>query len=564
VRLRRVAAVVAAILVILLVIGGVATRLAFQRGDVELHRLIDPWGGGGCDRYELGLGVVRCRTFTVGDFLSADSVDISPAWSEIGAGRLKADAVLRDVHLDLDRVPAVAHIAAGGGKARSIYIEGLSVSRHGTTEVEGWSGRADRLADGWIFDLGGNWHSARIHVGLTRTASDGCSGAVTFTDFEASDIPVDLPGGITVTGKLAGGLELGAPLRFHAASDALSAVVPELADEAITAPLTLDLAIPGEGCRPVMDPLGFSGTIRFAEIPATLWGERNAGEITAGIAAKDAPMRRIVDLLPRSFLGDARKDAVSKAAIEGSLSVTALATRKDGKTILDPHASMDDLVVEGLVDSARYRSGPFTYNVKSVDGSPTIRTTGEGDSDWVPLRSVPMVLRQAVLASEDASFSYNPGYSIAMIVDAFHANQDHDRVMRGGSTLTQQLVKNLLTGPERSYSRKAFELLAAAQFTRDLGKNRILELYLNIVELGPGIYGVGEAARELFGMRADQLGPAESLYLAVALPWPTRMYHEGWERKGLGPGAARYAEIRDKLGAIGALDPATVGMPRYR
>src|SRR6185295_18048172 len=101
----------------------------------------------------------------------------------------------------------------------------------------------------------------------------------------------------------------------------------------------------------------------------------------------------------------------------------------------DPHASMDGLVVEGLVDSARYRSGSFTYNVKSAAGTPTTRTTGDGDPDWVPLGRVPMVLRQAVLASEDASFSYNPGFSIAMIIDAFHTNQDQERVLRGGSTL---------------------------------------------------------------------------------------------------------------------------------
>lgn len=540
-----------------------ASRWAFARMEAEVERFVAPWGGGGCASYEPGLGTMRCRDLRIGEFLTVDAVDIAPVWPDVAAGRPRVDATLSGIHLDLDRVPAATGSPGGGGRARTIRLEGLTVVRHGEIEIEGWSGTADRLADGWRLDLGGTWRSAEVHVDVARTA-DGCAGTVAFRGFEAERIPVDLPGGVRVSGLLSGRVDLGAPWRIHAESEALAAVVPQLADEPITAPIAVDLAVPAEGCRPVTDPLAFEGTIRYAGVPATIWGERSADGVTAGIAAKDAPIRTLVDLLPRSFLGDSRKDAVGHARIDGRLSVTALATRRDGRTVLDPHASVDGMVVEGLVDTSRFRGGRFTYPVRAPDGGRTTRTIGDGDPDWVPLRRVPKVLRQAVLASEDASFSYNPGFSVAMIVDAFKTNQDHGRTLRGGSTLTQQLVKNLLTGPERSYSRKAFELLAAAQFTRDLGKDRILELYLNIVEFGPGIYGVGPASRALFGMNPEQLGPAECLYLAVALPWPTRMYREGWERKGLGPGAGRYADIRDRLAGIGALDPAAVGMPRYR
>ncbi len=542
---------------------GAGAYLARQRLEQTVQRLVTPWGGGGCRSYEVGFGYVRCRDLAVGDFLRVASVDVYPAWSELVHGRVRVDAVLTDATIDVDRVPSKSGSPRGGGTARSVYFDALTVKRGGEPAIAGWHGRADRLSEGWQVSLSGDWRSASVEVDVTRTGA-GCVGAVAFRGLRSDALPVALPGGLRIAGTLSGRLELGERWRLSAESDEVRVWVPQLADDPVTAPISVDVTTPAEGCRPVTTPMALTGSGTIAGVPITVWAERSTERTLAGVALDDAPVRALVDLLPRGFLGGERTDALRRAKIEGSVSVTAQATRQGGETTIAPHASVDGLVVEGLIDSAPYARGMFTYAVKDKDGRTTRRTTGDAAPDWVPLRRLPKVLTQAVLASEDASFNYNPGFSVAMALDAFRTNQARGRVLRGGSTLTQQLVKNLLTGPQRTYSRKTFELLVAAQLTRELGKDRILELYLNVVEFGPGIYGVGEASPELFGMPAEQLGPAEALYLAVALPWPTRMYREGWMKHGLGPGEARYVEIRDRLAEIGAVDAAAVGLPRFK
>jgi len=140
---------------------------------------------------------------------------------------------------------------------------------------------------------------------------------------------------------------------------------------------------------------------------------------------------------------------------------------------------------------------------------------------FVPLDRISPDLQHAVVAAEDARFYKHHGFDWVEIRNAVEDDLD-DRRVRGASTLTQQLVKNLFLGTSRSFLRKGVEatLVPVAEYA--LGKRRILELYLNVVEWGPGVYGAEAAARYHYETPARNIGRAQALRLAAVLPAPLR------------------------------------------
>lgn len=141
---------------------------------------------------------------------------------------------------------------------------------------------------------------------------------------------------------------------------------------------------------------------------------------------------------------------------------------------------------------------------------------------WVPLSRISPTLRQAVVASEDASFFTHEGFDWEGIKAAAKYNLEAGEFKRGGSTITQQLAKNLYLSPERSLFRKAREALITRSLEHHLTKERILELYLNVAEWGQGIYGAEAAARHHFQKSARDLTADEAAWLAAILPSPRR------------------------------------------
>ncbi|HKE20932.1 MAG TPA: monofunctional biosynthetic peptidoglycan transglycosylase [Bryobacteraceae bacterium] len=142
-------------------------------------------------------------------------------------------------------------------------------------------------------------------------------------------------------------------------------------------------------------------------------------------------------------------------------------------------------------------------------------------SIFLPLSSIPPELQHAVVAAEDARFYKHHGFDWHEIQIAAQSDLEGGRT-RGASTITQQLVKNLFFGTGRSLLRKGAEstLVPVAEFV--LGKQRILELYLNVVEWGPGIYGVEAASRAYYGIAARNVGREQAARLAAILPAPLR------------------------------------------
>ncbi|MDX2251161.1 MAG: monofunctional biosynthetic peptidoglycan transglycosylase [Nitrospira sp.] len=141
---------------------------------------------------------------------------------------------------------------------------------------------------------------------------------------------------------------------------------------------------------------------------------------------------------------------------------------------------------------------------------------------WVPLGRISSHLRRAVIAAEDASFFVHEGFDWEGIRDAALYNLEAGEMKRGGSTITQQLAKNLYLSSERSMFRKAREALITRSLEQHLTKERILELYLNVAEWGRGVYGAEAAARHHFGKSAADLTQDEAAWLAAMLPSPQR------------------------------------------
>lgn len=157
---------------------------------------------------------------------------------------------------------------------------------------------------------------------------------------------------------------------------------------------------------------------------------------------------------------------------------------------------------------------------------------------WVPYKRLSVHLKRAVIAAEDAKFVAHDGFDWEGIQKAIEKNQKRGRMVAGGSTITQQLAKNLFLSGERSVLRKAQEAIITAMLEAFLDKRRILELYLNVVEWGETVFGAEAAARHYFGTSAAQLDAGQAARLAAMLPRP-RYYARRGETEYL----AQRAEI---------------------
>ncbi|WP_109482270.1 monofunctional biosynthetic peptidoglycan transglycosylase [Paraburkholderia sp. C35] len=139
---------------------------------------------------------------------------------------------------------------------------------------------------------------------------------------------------------------------------------------------------------------------------------------------------------------------------------------------------------------------------------------------WVPYDQISRNLKRAIIASEDANFATNNGYDTDAILKAWEKNKARGRIVAGGSTITQQLARNLFLSREKSYIRKGQELIITYMLESLMDKERIFEIYLNSVEWGNGVYGAEAAARYYFKTSAAKLTAGQSARLAVMLPRP--------------------------------------------
>ncbi len=167
----------------------------------------------------------------------------------------------------------------------------------------------------------------------------------------------------------------------------------------------------------------------------------------------------------------------------------------------------------------------LTIDVRDWQGKEHPFLLGPRNPDWTPLAQIPPALKWSVIVAEDANFYTHRGIDVPAMKEALKYDLEQKRLARGASTITQQLAKNVFLSRRKSLLRKAEELVLARRLEAELGKERILELYLNVVELGPLVYGVGEGARYHFHQPVAELTPAQCAFLVAILPGPRVAYN---------------------------------------
>jgi monofunctional biosynthetic peptidoglycan transglycosylase len=168
------------------------------------------------------------------------------------------------------------------------------------------------------------------------------------------------------------------------------------------------------------------------------------------------------------------------------------------------------------------------------------------DHRWRPLTRISPEMVNAAIASEDANFCRHDGFDLKAIDKALKHDEAHRGRLRGGSTISQQTAKNVFLWPGRSWARKGIEAWFTVLIEQMWGKRRIMEVYLNTVEMGPGVYGVEAAAERDFHTSAADLSPAEAARLVAVLPDPLK-----WSARTPGPYVRRRtAKVDARAGVV--------------
>ena len=142
--------------------------------------------------------------------------------------------------------------------------------------------------------------------------------------------------------------------------------------------------------------------------------------------------------------------------------------------------------------------------------------------NWVGFQTIPDLFKKAVRISEDASFYEHKGIDYEELRESIKKNLDKGTLVRGGSTITQQLAKNLFLSPEKSFLRKIREYFIAQRLENELSKDRIFNLYLNLIELGQGIFGVEAASQHYFNKSVQNLNIEEIVRMTAIIPRPLK------------------------------------------
>jgi penicillin-binding protein 1A len=261
--------------------------------------------------------------------------------------------------------------------------------------------------------------------------------------------------------------------------------------------------------------------------------------------------------IPKDLLGDMSL-AQWSGTIGGKLLFKADSRELD-KTVLDVDIKdrCDWEVVPVIADLSRF-SAPFVHSVTEPDGKVFEMETGPGTPNWTPIEAMSPFFVHAVLVHEDPQFFSHRGFSLINIRNALARNLKERRYAVGASTITMQLVKNVFLHREKTLARKIQEVLLTWWTERVMEKKDIIELYFNVIEYGPGVYGIRHAAQHYWNRLPSELSPAESVFLATILPNPKR-YHSYYQRNALSSSwASQMRSMMKRMGERGAYDAKAV------
>lgn len=260
----------------------------------------------------------------------------------------------------------------------------------------------------------------------------------------------------------------------------------------------------------------------------------------------------ILKTIPESFAPE-----LSGFELEGQAALRAqIQLDKDGAKFSISGSSFNcDVTSAPEMYSTAYLLGPFVIERDTPSGKITI-PVDPARPYYVAYRDVPALVRSAFVSSEDTGFFSHQGVEIGALVGAVQKNAEAKRAAVGGSTITMQTVKNLFLARDKTLSRKMQEIFLAWHLERTISKERILEIYLNMVEFGPGLFGIGRASQKFFSKDPSELSLKEAIYLASLLPAPIPRYR--YFCKGeLTPNYNRIIkQLLDRMLALGRISAA--------
>ena len=521
-------------------------------------------------------------------------------------------AIRARLEREASRCGWIAHFdAVRVGVFPPLRITGLRAERRG-----GWSVAADAVEvtlRPWGSGLVGRTRLRLGHVTLVAPASLSLEGAPALWDIEAAPAnglraelrePVQ---GLAVTWLPAAGgdsIELrgtdvpvgrllvirrdGAPLldggavtgKVHilSASGSTTFDVDAVSRSARVAALSDDIGAPagelpafGEATDVALRLEGSwrpaEGALEVPHVRLAIDGATLSGSLALADVARDPRVDLSIDvervdfarLLRTSGLG--RPEAVASAtdgvAHEGDLGSASLSARAKGRTA-DPAS----FVVSQRLDFTPPRHPPpalerlrgdFVHEFVLAGGRRKAIAVSAASPDFIALQEVPPLFVRTLLLGEDAAFFGHQGIDLSGVPSALVSNWMRGRVLRGASTITQQLAKNLFLSREKRLGRKLQELSLALLLEATLGKERILEIYLNVIEWGPGLYGLRPAARHYFDREPGELTPKQMAFLVALIPGPLK-YQRSFAKGTPSPGFRPLIdELLAKLHSIDAL-----------
>ncbi|HWX43083.1 MAG TPA: monofunctional biosynthetic peptidoglycan transglycosylase [Blastocatellia bacterium] len=228
----------------------------------------------------------------------------------------------------------------------------------------------------------------------------------------------------------------------------------------------------------------------------------------------------VIERAPRKTVAHRTERSRWRRWIIGTLAITVLAA-------LFYHS----LIVLRIVRFKHANPATTALIEQRADESRALGQTPKREQTWVPYERISPSLVRAVLAGEDSRFFDHAGFDWEEIQKALEKDWEEKQFQRGASTISQQLAKNLFLSTSKNPLRKVHEALITAEMERILGKRRILELYLNVIEWGDGIYGAEAAARHYFGVGASSLSFEQAAFLSAIIPNPRGAYNPSTHKK---------------------------------
>jgi penicillin-binding protein 1A len=329
---------------------------------------------------------------------------------------------------------------------------------------------------------------------------------------------------------------------------------PRLADDAVG---PLDLSAHGEvavdlGRRTLaLHQVRLSANKAEVLVDASVADDR-AFEVEVRLVQLD--MRSAIETFPVALRPPPQAPRV-EGALSGDLEVRGVLGKWD-----DLQIQRAELDLGGLKEAAQHQEvpsflqRPFEFTPGNQEPPERTFEVGPGNPHFTPTATLPPYVVRAVVLSEDAGFYGHHGFDFDEIRESLSRDLAKGGAIRGGSTLTQQLVKNLFLSREKKLTRKIQEALVTLEVEATLSKSRILELYLNTIEWGPRLYGIGEAADRYFGEKPQELTPKQAAFLASIIPNPKK-YYWYYSRGALTPNwEDRVGHILDKMEEVGVID----------